>query len=152
MKGLSLLLNIREDAYAQAQKYRNFFQGISPKEKGSKWDTYKIDNSVVEVNAVVLYAFAYWWTNKYKGMTMRKLETISEYFDLFTALKNYDDHIAHAEKDLKRLLGLNEVEQREIVTEPEAYAELERFRELAVKMAHEGANPWQRLLQTQSNG
>lgn len=145
MKGLSLLLNIREDAYAQAQKYINFFQGKSPKEKGGKWDQFKIDNSEIQVNAVVVYAFAYWWTRTYKGMTIRKLETIREYFDLFTALKNYDDHITHAEKDLKALLGLNEVVKREIVTDPEAYAELERLRELAAKMAHEGANPWQTL-------
>ncbi len=133
---VKLFPHISETAYAYAGKYISFFQGKSPKEQGGEWDKWKIDNSEMPISAVHVYAFGHWWHSTHKDMTIRKCQTIHEYFDEFLALENLEARLLHAEKLLAKVLNLPEITDPVKPIPADKLAEIEAQRDAIMKLVH----------------
>lgn len=132
---VKLFPHIREDAYAYAGKYIAFFQGKTPKEQGGEWDKWKVDNSETPITAVHVFAFGHWWHATHRDMTIRKCQTIHDYFEEFMALENLPGRLLNAEKQLAKALNLPEIQTVTVVTSPEVKAEIEDMRAQMIQMA-----------------
>lgn len=131
---VKLFPHIRADAYAYAGKYISFFQGKTPKEQGSEWDKWKIDNSTEPITAVHVFAFGHWWHTTHKGMTIRNCQTIHNYFEEFMVLENLPGRLLSAEKQLAKALNLPEIEPERKLASAEAWKEIDALREQTIAL------------------